>query len=360
MKPPIPPAHSALFENGIRHPDLYLWDAWSYHQDGAFHLYCLAVSRSRPDGGVLQPAERNDYPFHVRHFSSIDEGKNWKDEGCFQTPGQARSGHDARNVWSGSIEPLLHGGKLVAYTGLYEIGAERTFLQNISLAFSGDGYRLDRLQEQPLSCPLRDRQQILNQGYYLDTVENLGHKDGEGGGPIMAWRDPFIFSDRQGLLHLYWSAKSDPCHGVIAHGIIEKTGDGYRLDRLYPPLSLPDGEDFTQAELPKVYCDRDSDSYYLILATCNRQYEGQSDDEVDKRIRIYRSDSLRGPWRACAREGSAIAGLDGLFGMTVLKTDFDRQRLLCIAPYTDAVESDRRLTFAAPFYIDLGSGEVVK
>lgn len=48
-----------------------------------------------------------------------------------------------------------------------------------------------------------------------------------------------------------------------------------------------------------------------------------------------------------------MPGLEGLFGMTVLKPDFDRESLLCIAPYTGAGGDARGLTFSPSFRIGL-------
>lgn len=354
----IPAAATQTFSGGIRHPHLYLWDAWSYVEAETIHLYCLAVSRTRPDGEVLDPAQRNGFPFHVRHFLSVDDGATWRDHGCCQQPNLTESGHDAGNVWSGSIKKLDDGKKLVAYTGLYDLGEQRGFLQNISLAHSSDGHHLDWLQAQPLSCPVRDREQILAQGYYLDKAEKLGHNDGENGGPIMAWRDPFVI-DSAGQQHIFWSAKTAAGLGAIAHGLLEASADGYTLAQLYCPIQLPDGDDFTQIELPKFYHDEAEQCYYLIVATCNRIFEGQPDSEVDKVIRIYRATSLRGPWQSIVEDRSAVIGCENLYGMTVLKTDFNKQRLLCMAPYTDGLEGDLSLSFPAPFYLDLKTASVM-
>ena len=65
-----PPPYNRKFKNGICHPLLYLWDAWSFVEEDIIHLYCLAISRLIHDGTPLQPAERNDFRFHIRDFTS--------------------------------------------------------------------------------------------------------------------------------------------------------------------------------------------------------------------------------------------------------------------------------------------------
>ena len=145
----------------------------------------------------------------------------------------------------------------------------------------------------------------------------------------------------------------------MAHVLLEESDDLFRISRMFPPTTLPDGAEFTQFELPKLLYDPDNNLYYLIVSTCNRLFEGQSDDEVDKKVRLYRSTALDGPWEPWGKSGSVILGPENLFGMTVLKADFAKKRLLCIAPYTDAASDGLRLTFSSAFYINLDPVEVL-
>lgn len=354
----IPPQHKAVFAKGIQHPKLHLWDAWSYCEGVEIHLYCLAVPRFLKDGTQIDSSDRNSYPFHMRHFSSHDDGETWKDEGSILEPRLGENRHDSKTIWSGSAELLKDGRKLVAYTGIYNLDEDRTFLQNIALGISNDGFIINKLSKEPLSCPIRDREAICNAGYYLGSAERLGHKDGEDGGPILAWRDPFIYVDTDGSVHLFWAAKVGSLKSALAHALLKEDGEEYRLDKLFPPVTLPDSDQFTQLELPKVYFDPDRNVFYLIVSTCNRLYEGQSDDVVDKSLRLYRSGSIDGPWEAHFDSGSQILKDKFLFGLTVLKTDFSKDRLLCIAPYTESAIEEKSLTFCESFYLDLKSMNV--
>ncbi len=349
----IPPKHNTTFKDGIRHPQLYLWDAWSYYENDEIHLYCLAINRLKEDGTVLDPSARNSHPFHVRHFSSHDEGGTWKDEGCFLKPRLGNNMHDSKTIWSGSIELLPNGKKLAAYTGIYDLDEERIFLQNIALAISDYGFSLSKTSDEPLSCPVRDWTAITELGYYLDQPDKLGHKDGESEGPIMAWRDPFVFIDSEANIYLFWAAKIDTDKSALAHALLEKDRDTYRIAKLFAPITLPDAANFTQLELPKLYYDQEKREYYLIVSTCNRLYEGQSDDEIDKSLRLYRSLSIEGPWESYSNNGSLILKDEYLFGLTVLKADYKNDRLLCIAPYTEAAPDELSLTFSKPFFIEL-------
>jgi len=359
MQQNIPTVYNMEFTDGIRHPQLFLWDAWSYHENGVIHLYCLAVNRIKDDGTALNPAERNSYPFHIRHFSSVDEGKSWKDEGSFLKARTGEGRHDSKTIWSGSIELLPDGRKLTAYTGIWELNEDRCFLQNISLAISNDGQTVDQIADEAVSSPIRDWKLITDLGYYLDSPDRMGHNDGENGGPIMAWRDPFVFIDNNQKIHLFWAAKIGTHKSAMAHALLEKNGDLFRIAQLYPPVTLPDGDNFTQLELPKILYDKIEKRYYLVVSTCNRLYEGQSDEEVDKSVRLYKSHSINGPWEPHGKKGSIILRKENLFGLTVLKTDFENNRLLCIAPYTDAAPKELSLTFSTAFYINLNPVEVL-
>ncbi len=346
----IPPAYHEIFENGISHPSLFLWDAWSYMEEHVIHLYCLAISRLKPDGTPMQPSERNNFPFHIRHFTSKNNGHCWKDEGCFLDIGAFSGQHNYHTIWSGSVERLPDGSKLVAFTGLEKVDSSHTFLQNISLAVSHDGYAIDRIPDVAISSPRRDWVQITNLGYYLDVQERLGSTEGEGEGPILAWRDPFIFLDKKEQINLIWGGKVSPRESALVRAVLQENGASYKIAKLFPPITVPDGSEFTQLELPKVLFDKENDLYYLLISSCNRLYEGQSDEEVDKGVRIYTSDSINGPWESLGRK---ILNSEKLFGPTVLKADFKNKRLLCIAPYTDAADNDLRLTFSKVFYVHL-------
>lgn len=352
----IPPPVAEPFTDGIRHPDLYLWDAWSFvAPEGDIHLYSLAVSRTKADGSDLTPAERNSFPFHIRHFTSTDDGASWADRGSLLEPRSDPASPDARTIWSGSIAPLPDSRILLAYTGLYELGPEQCFLQNLMLALT-DGDKVTWRASTPVLCPRRDWDMITQAGYYLADREALGHSSGEAGGPIMAWRDPFIFIDHEGVINLFFSAKTDAGTGAMGRATLRPEGDGFQLDRLFPPIPLPDSAQFTQFELPKIYRDATLGNYILIGSTCSRRHENQPDSEVEKMMRIYRSASVDGPWQPCGNKGSELTGLDFLFGMTVLRHEHQANSLLCMAPYTDVAEADKGLTFAPAFRLDLDLG----
>ncbi|GAB3094226.1 hypothetical protein G8770_01890 [Aestuariicella hydrocarbonica] len=349
----IPPPHQTPFSSGIRHPELYLWDAWSFENEGVLHLYCLAVNRQKPDGSRLLPAERNHYPFHIRHFESVDAGGQWWDKGSFHAAGSAPNGQDVRNVWSG-CSFILEDGRLAAgYTGLYAGDPDHTFIQNMGVAYSPDGRHIERFGNTPLSCPVVDFDNILTSGYYLPPLEQLGHNAGEEGGPILAWRDPFIFRTLTGELRALWAAKVSPTRGAIAQARLDYRGGELSMGELLPPILLPESQTFTQIELPKIYVDQTRQEYYLVVATCDRLTESQAEHEVEKAIRLYRASQPEGPWQPLFSNNGRLPNSDHLYAMTVLKTDFDRRQLLCIAPCAETAGDRLGLSISPAFTLDI-------
>ena len=115
----IPQPFPRPFENGIRHPDLYLWDAWSFVDSGrTIHLYSLAVSRTKADGSPLLPVDRNSFPFHIRHFTSDDDGVTWSDRGSRMAPRDEPAMPDALIQFLGSLAAILGLAGLAAWLKL--------------------------------------------------------------------------------------------------------------------------------------------------------------------------------------------------------------------------------------------------
>lgn len=343
---PLPEPHLHPFRKGISHPDLWLWDSWTLAEDDVWHLYCLALSRIDNDGRDIPPQDRNKHPFHIRHFLSRDGGQSWWDEGVYFKPENTPDGFYNRNVWSGSVLKLKNCRYLTGFTAIRNVDADHPFVQSIGLATSGDNRSITHVQDRPLSCPVRDYEQITSLGYYLGPKESLGHKDGEEGGPILAWRDPFLYQDTDGRIQAFWSAKVSPKEGAMAHATLAETEMGFVIESLHPPIRFPDSEKFTQAEVPKIYHDSTSDTYYCLLAACDRLYEGQPDSEVTKVTRLYKGPTLKGPWQAFNDKTSKLDGLENLFGCSIIKADFDAGKVALVAPITEMANNDIQLTFA--------------
>ncbi len=351
---PIPAPSETPFVGGIRHPDLWLWDSWTEKtEDGALHLYCLALSRRSLDGGNIQPSRRNDHSFHVRHFSSLDAGATWTDCGVAIEPGSAPDGADAHNVWSGSVLQNTDGNVLFGYTGIRDVADDRAFLQTICIGKCQSDGTVESGSVQTISCPMRDYEKITALGFYLGPRDRLGDSAGEEGGPIMAWRDPFLVRDKDGQLNAFWSAKVGPAVPAIARAVIYRDEGGKVSADLMPPILLPDAHEYSQSEVPKLYYDAETDNWLLLISACNRMYEGQPDSEVEMQQRLYLSSALDGSWRPCSKSGSVLGGLDCMFGASMLSHDLTNGSATIVGPFTERAGEDAQLSFPPVRQIEL-------
>ena len=339
----IPPRYPERFVGAIRHPALWLWDSWVMRADSRLHLYCLALSRVTEDGDPITPAQLNDYGFHYRHFVSGDDGDSWQDHGAVLRPGNLADGSDGGNVWSGGVYPLDDGRVLFGYTGIEHASPDRHFIQSPTFAVgSPDGPTQFPATAQ--SHPVRDRALITAAGYYLPDAAVIGANDGEEGGPILAWRDPFIFDDG-GTLRAVWSAKLGPREPCVAHAVLRER-DGAWTATLQPPIRLPDAADYTQAEVPKLCWDESTESWLMMISACDRLHEQQPDPEVTKGLRLYRALSVAGPWEPAFAHGSVIRGVDHLFGASFADRTVAGDRVRLVAPYTVKIGLERAMSFA--------------
>jgi hypothetical protein len=344
----IPPRCTEVFRGGIRHPALWLWDSWTAYDGVSLHLYCLALNRTARNGTPIMPGDRNNFPFHVRHFVSHDDGLSWSDLGTVAKPGLVADGADARNVWSGSVLRAPGGQWLYGFTGLRAGTADTKFIQTIFVAEGDLPDAVNRWPGEALSCPVRDYDAIRTAGYFLGPEQQLGWNTGEDGGPILAWRDPYLFYDEQGALNAVWAAKLAPTAPAVARASIRREGGEFIVDHLYAPITLPDAEQFTQAEVPKIYRDDATGVYYLLISACDRLYEGQPNAEVTMEMRLYKSETLDGPWRPFREAGSQLPELDGLFGASLTSVTGMDEKLIFLGPYTENAGPEKQLTFAAP------------
>jgi hypothetical protein len=359
IKVNVPEASSTRFTQGITHPDLWLWDSWTCKSEGKDHLYCLAFAREDSQGRPTTPTQRNDFKFHIRHFESEDGGASWRDCGAIVQSTSEPNATLSDNVWSGSTMRDRDGTFLFAYTGLPSVSNDRRFLQTICIAESPEPGRVPSLPLTPVSDPVRDYDSIIAAGYFLGERETLGANCGESGGPILAWRDPFLFThgDR---IHALWAAKAGPLQPAVAHAILDRDDSGkIVVDQLLPPILLPDGDTFTQAEVPKVYFDARGQQFWLIISGCNRISEDQPDDEIVKDQRLYVSEDLQGPWVPYRGTTSVIPDIDHLFGASVIDADFAGRMFRLVAPYTEMADASVQLTFAPIASVGLPSAEQV-
>ncbi len=341
---PIPPPHKTPFLGAIIHPDLWLWDSWTCASFETTSLYCLALSKLDSSQNPIQPNERNQYIFHIRLFTSSDEGSSWIDEGSVLGPKCQIDESDASNIGSGSV--LENNDTIImAYTGMRGLTENQEFDQNICLTHA-IGRKLNFIVSQPaLSDPLRDYDQIVSSGYYLGPKESLGASNGEDSGPILAWRDPFLFEDEDGVLYVFWSAKIGEKVPALAWASVETSSNGLRLGKLRTPIQLPVSHNVTQLDLPKIYKDRRNGNYYLLVSACDRLGRGQPNSEISREIYLFRSKELQGPWEAYDGKSSVLSEFRNVYGASLVSIDYEVGTANLVAPYTDQVEPEIQLSF---------------
>ncbi|MEL7046772.1 MAG: hypothetical protein AAGL66_17420 [Pseudomonadota bacterium] len=303
---------------------------------------------------LIAPAQRNSYRFHIRHFTSQDEGQRWFDRGPYMQPGEDPS----RGIWSGSALPW-DDHLLMAYTEVRQVAADRPFVQSILLQPSDSYDRCGNPAPLRLSDPERDFESITKQGYFLSERGLLGHRDGERGGPILAWRDPFLFATR-GSLYAIWSAKLAPQTPALALMSLNYGNHGELEGELLPPIELPDADEYTQAELPKCWFDEHRRCYFLMVSACNRRHERQGDSEVNKETRLYRSESLAGPWRPWSTAGSVLSMPVHAFGCSPFQWSPDGSLIHLAAPLTDCAPQDQSLSIIGRTQVDISIDTVME
>jgi hypothetical protein len=286
---PIEPRTGRTFPASIASDDWYLWDNCGYVEAGVTHIYAQAADRR-----MCATPEDRYWRAYWRHFTSQDDGWTWVDEGPALWPRLEPGAYDGYNIWSGSVLLEPGGRKIAAYTGL-ESG--KLALQSIALAVSDDGHAFQRVSdERPLISATRDYDELTALGYYLGRRSTLGDEAREVDGTFLCLRDPYLFADTDGSLHLFFGAKARVDRDVVravGHGVVASGRDGWRVE-LLPPLHVPDADEFNQLELPNVV--RRGDTYYLVISTTNLAYIGQPDAQAEKSVRIYRSERLDGAW----------------------------------------------------------------
>lgn len=339
-----PPAYPDVFRNGIRHPELWLWDSWITRDQNTVHLFCLALNRIDTEGRATIPANFNDYPFHFRHFSSHDDGDSWTDLGPALHPKNVADRSDSHNVWSGSVYRMPSGQTLYGITGLDAPCKNRPYVQSIMLAEGGLNGP-DSFPNAAQSHPVRDRTLIVAAGYYLPDAQDIGHIDGEAGGPILSWRDPFIFAGADGALRAIWSAKIGSDKPALAHARITGSPGHWGLG-LCPPITLPDAHEFTQAEVPKLCRDEENGDWLLMISSCNRRHESQPDSAVNKHLRLYRSAALSAPWTPAFKHGSIIPDTDTLFGASFFDASATHGSVRILAPRWAAAGPRNQMSIA--------------
>jgi hypothetical protein len=313
-----------VYQKIIQSPDFYVWDNWGFIAlDGRIHIYAQYCPKA-----TCQAQEDRYWQAVIRHFCSEDEGLHWYDCATALAINPDRDAFDSYVIWSGSTLPLADGRVLMAYTGLQapkvtQINSRRLALQSIGLAMSYDGGYTFARPAQPLISAARQYDELRRLGYYFGPKETLGMID-EPDGTFMTLRDPFLFMEDE-ILHIFFGAKMDAGNdgqtriiNAVGHAVITNIN---RLDQctLCRPIRFSNETDFNQCELPNVF--RRGAYYYLIISATYLHYIGEPDTDVDKTVRIYRSQDIESGWEPFGENGKHIIlenKRDHLYGLNIL------------------------------------------
>lgn len=205
--------------------DHWVWDSW-YADDGEnFHMFFLRASRA------LLDSNRRHFRASIGHAISPDL-KNWKLLPDALVNSDYPAWDDAA-TWTGST--LLGPDQRwhLFYTGVSQ--AEKGLVQRIGHAVSDDLISWIKIGTDPVTVADEKWYEPLN-------IEQW---------PDQAWRDPWVFADREGDgFHMLVTARSkagDPLtRGVIGHA----TSQDLFTWKVGPPLS--EASDFGHLEVNQV------------------------------------------------------------------------------------------------------------
>lgn len=321
--------------NGIiQSEDFYVWDNWGFiDEGGVWHIYAQYCDRS-----LCEEPEDRYWNAHIEHFTSADQGQTFQHEGPSIEKSLEEKDFDSYNIWSGCAYPLSNGRILGLYTGLQmpdhslqnflEKNNRKFALQSIGVAISEDGGYTFIKNEKPLISPILHHQELLEKGYYLGDLETLGAID-DPDGTFMCLRDPEVLQEEE-QIHVFFGAKAtinmaghEVIRNAVGHAILRSFRDeqgNFEDVTIQKPLFIAKENDYNQLELPNVV--KWEGTYYLIVSTTKIDYIGQSDMDVDKTVRIYKSNQLiDGEWEPYGNEGRHIVlsnKIHRLYGPKVL------------------------------------------
>jgi beta-fructofuranosidase len=225
----------------LRLPDSWVWDFWFADDGEQHHLFFLYASRA------LHDPDRRHLRASVGHAVSTDLS-SWTRLPDAIVRGDAPA-HDDIATWTGSVVRGPDGLWYMFYTGA--TGQRDGLVQSIGLATSSDLVTWRKHPGNPVARADRRWYERLEDGSWVDE----------------AWRDPWVFVDRDGYgWHMLITARAN--HGAVDdRGVV---GHAFSRDlttwEVLAPLSSP-GAGFGQLE---VLQSEVVDGRPVILFSCLR------------------------------------------------------------------------------------------
>jgi hypothetical protein len=318
--------HSTKNRENIESPDFFVWDNWGFiDEKDTQHVYSQYCNRT-----ICTDKDERVWDANIRHFTSENQGKSWKDCGTVIDSNPNVHAFDSGPIWSGSTLALEDGRILSAYTGVKKTPENPSLklfrhykLQSIGLAVSHDGgYHFETLHKPALSA-IRQYKEFKQKGYYLGSKKTLGIAN-DPDGIFMTLRDPFLFQHSDGSIHLFFASKTSvmekgkeevvPC---VGHALIKDTKNLNNIE-LLEPIIVTNEKGFNQIECPNLV-ERDG-QYYFILST-NQNDTGQKGLSLEQTVRIYHSKNIESGWEPYGKNGDHILlhqNKDNLYALNVL------------------------------------------
>ena len=339
-RPQIP---MKLPASGIKsiNPDTYRWDSGLYLPDCTQYPYVLRWVMATQEA---DPEKRHGQAYLVLLGRPKDSNE------AFTRLGQLTSVENFGTAWSGCIIGIPNH----ELSWIWEMGPF-TEHGNVNLPFE--------IQDQTLCMAFTSATRVENDPTKYQQRIMLGYIDSNGGFQvaekplldpqdpeadrlgydtkidskvIQAWRDPYHFRDHEGKQHILFAAKYKPelqkkhpsissfhpdRNSAIGHATFE--GNKWVLQ---PPILL--GKPSAQFELPTVV--QHNGSYYMFMLDADWGFEGDKQTKRFNSLKLYKSESVTGPWRPHGRQenGKPTATIldftrDNLkvYGVSVLQDD---------------------------------------
>jgi beta-fructofuranosidase len=229
----------------------YLWDPWFARKGDELHAFHLQAPREACEG---DPDRRHDLA-SVGH--AVLGRWGWREvEGAPALAARAGKAWDNLSIWTGSVLALPSGGFVLLYTARRREDApvdtphERQRPQHVGAAVSPD---LTAWRRTPQS----------ESGPALPNPGDDPRFDG------VAWRDPYLWRDDDGVPHAFLCARAGPpAHapreggGIVAY---VRGGDAVDWGHAGAPQILVRSDEFYQMEVPQVFWRRCGDARRLYL-----------------------------------------------------------------------------------------------
>jgi hypothetical protein len=299
----------------------YIWDNWIVADNGKLHRYALSASSTE-----YKPQERHGYAY-LRYAFSEDGKKTWHDKGAVLEKSDAIPLNNESYlwpnlvIWSGSA--LLHqdrmGNKefILFFTGRSQEDEKiEDLFQRIGVATSKNG------QDFTIKAIFSPEDQCFTSQKAENTCKTICYDITDDDGIIMAWRDPYVFQDKNNpqKWHMIFAAKSkDGCGAIrptVGHAVAETKENESLIEvewQLQRPFELP--QYYRQLEIPNIIYRKGK--YYLFVSTQNNP-RMTSNEEKEAAYRGYVAENITGPWKLVYGDTDKIYG-HNIYGITVFE-----------------------------------------